>query len=212
MILKYYKISLGSNHICFSNIDTFLNYWSAFQSCWDLSWYCSWLSVRCSNPSKCCPFLWMLCYVEGHINKSLFLYVNNIGRYVEYMYRCTSRCAMLKNWSRQMYNLSCWLHWEYSEYMTPPPPPKKKIIDLIYNFHIVLSIRYGSRGICFTYGTGFGIKGLVAAGWTFRTSSAIRKATDSMLLEAGEKATCPISMPGKIHYLYRTCSTRVFSC
>ncbi|KAL1805880.1 hypothetical protein ACET3Z_028948 [Daucus carota] len=40
---------------------------------------------------------------------------------------------------------------------------------------------YGSWGICFTYGTWFGIKGLVAAGRSFATCSAIRKACAFLL-------------------------------
>ncbi|WOH12122.1 hypothetical protein DCAR_0831621 [Daucus carota subsp. sativus] len=40
---------------------------------------------------------------------------------------------------------------------------------------------YGSWGVCFTYGTWFGIKGLVAAGRSFATCSAIRKACAFLL-------------------------------
>ncbi|XP_051197839.1 cycloartenol synthase [Lolium perenne] len=40
---------------------------------------------------------------------------------------------------------------------------------------------YGSWGVCFTYGTWFGVKGLVAAGRTFSNSPAIRKACDFLM-------------------------------
>ncbi|KAL8149707.1 cycloartenol Synthase [Apium graveolens] len=40
---------------------------------------------------------------------------------------------------------------------------------------------YGSWAVCFTYGTWFGIKGLVAAGRNFATCSSIRKACDFLL-------------------------------
>ncbi|KAI3895175.1 hypothetical protein MKX03_025567 [Papaver bracteatum] len=40
---------------------------------------------------------------------------------------------------------------------------------------------YGSWGVCFTYGTWFGVKGLVAAGKTYKTCSAIRKACNFLL-------------------------------
>ncbi|KAJ4709164.1 Terpene cyclase/mutase family member [Melia azedarach] len=40
---------------------------------------------------------------------------------------------------------------------------------------------YGSWGVCFTYGTWFGIKGLVAAGKTYEDSISIRKACDFLL-------------------------------
>lgn len=41
--------------------------------------------------------------------------------------------------------------------------------------------RYGTWGICFTYGTLFAVKGLVAAGRTYDTSSSIRKACKFLL-------------------------------
>ncbi|XP_042494329.1 cycloartenol synthase isoform X1 [Macadamia integrifolia] len=40
---------------------------------------------------------------------------------------------------------------------------------------------YGSWAVCFTYGTWFGIKGLIAAGKTFENCSSIRKACDFLL-------------------------------
>jgi len=44
-----------------------------------------------------------------------------------------------------------------------------------------LQNRYGSWGICFTYGTWFGVKGLIAAGKSFSNSLSIRKACDFLL-------------------------------
>ncbi|KAM7275620.1 hypothetical protein ACFE04_017486 [Oxalis oulophora] len=40
---------------------------------------------------------------------------------------------------------------------------------------------YGSWAVCFTYGTWFGVKGLVAAGGTYNNSASIRKACDFLL-------------------------------
>jgi cycloartenol synthase len=40
---------------------------------------------------------------------------------------------------------------------------------------------YGSWAICFTYGTWFGIKGLVATGSTYETCSSLRKAVNFLL-------------------------------
>ncbi|CAH9148216.1 unnamed protein product [Cuscuta epithymum] len=40
---------------------------------------------------------------------------------------------------------------------------------------------YGSWGVCFTYGTWFGVLGLVAAGRNFSNSSSIRKACDFLM-------------------------------
>lgn len=42
-------------------------------------------------------------------------------------------------------------------------------------------IRYGSWGVCFTYAGWFGIKGLVAAGRTYKNCSSIHKACDYLL-------------------------------
>ncbi len=41
--------------------------------------------------------------------------------------------------------------------------------------------RYGSWGVCFTYGTWFGIEGLLAAGRSYETSASIRSACDFLL-------------------------------
>jgi len=41
--------------------------------------------------------------------------------------------------------------------------------------------RYGSWGICFTYGTWFGVKGLVSSGRSFSDCSNIRKASEFLL-------------------------------
>ncbi|KAM0891485.1 hypothetical protein ACQ4PT_026381 [Festuca glaucescens] len=50
-------------------------------------------------------------------------------------------------------------------------------------FYISLSIhnRYGSWGVCFTHGTWYAVRGLVAAGRTFKNCPAIRKACDFLL-------------------------------
>ncbi|KAL4205266.1 hypothetical protein AMTRI_Chr01g113710 [Amborella trichopoda] len=40
---------------------------------------------------------------------------------------------------------------------------------------------YGSWGVCFTYATWFGVKGLVSGGKTYQTSPSIRKACDFLL-------------------------------
>lgn len=55
----------------------------------------------------------------------------------------------------------------------------------IYSFQINNKMenasRYGSWGICFTYGTWFGIKGLIAAGKSYQDSLSIRKACEFLL-------------------------------
>uniref|UniRef100_A0A9I9E7E2 Terpene cyclase/mutase family member n=1 Tax=Cucumis melo TaxID=3656 RepID=A0A9I9E7E2_CUCME len=46
---------------------------------------------------------------------------------------------------------------------------------------VMIDYQYGSWGICYTYGTWFGIKGLVASGKTYANSESIRKATQYLL-------------------------------
>lgn len=47
--------------------------------------------------------------------------------------------------------------------------------------HVIVRHRYGSWGVCYTYGTWFGVKGLVAAGETYETNYSIRKACSFLL-------------------------------
>lgn len=58
-------------------------------------------------------------------------------------------------------------------------------IQVIHAYNTVVlylfSYRYGSWAVCFTYGTWFGVKGLIAAGRTFKNSPAIRKACDFLM-------------------------------
>lgn len=42
-------------------------------------------------------------------------------------------------------------------------------------------IRYGSWGVCYTYGTWFGITGLIAGGKTYENSPSVRKASEFLL-------------------------------
>lgn len=56
------------------------------------------------------------------------------------------------------------------------------VLLLECHYHLLFSLfRYGSWGVCFTYGLWFGVKGLVAAGRTYGTCSSIRKACDFLL-------------------------------
>ncbi|PWA40933.1 squalene cyclase [Artemisia annua] len=56
-----------------------------------------------------------------------------------------------------------------------------KAITFIENMQLPDGSWYGSWAICYTYGTWFGIKGLVAAGKTYETSDSIRKACAFLL-------------------------------
>lgn len=56
------------------------------------------------------------------------------------------------------------------------------VLLLECHYHLLfLRFRYGSWGVCFTYGLWFGVKGLVAAERTYGTCSSIRKACDFIL-------------------------------
>uniref|UniRef100_A0A803P5K5 Terpene cyclase/mutase family member n=1 Tax=Cannabis sativa TaxID=3483 RepID=A0A803P5K5_CANSA len=61
---------------------------------------------------------------------------------------------------------------------------------------------YGSWGVCFTYGTWFGIKGLVAAGKSYNNCSSIRKACDFLLskqVESGGWGESYLSCQDKVY-------------
>ncbi|WCJ34666.1 Cycloartenol synthase [Euphorbia peplus] len=62
---------------------------------------------------------------------------------------------------------------------------------------------YGSWGVCFTYGTWFGIKGLVAAGKNFNNCSSIRKACEFLLSKQ--------CISGGWGESYLSCQTKVYS-
>ncbi|GER29961.1 cycloartenol Synthase [Striga asiatica] len=62
---------------------------------------------------------------------------------------------------------------------------------------------YGSWAVCFTYGTWFGVKGLVAAGRTFNSCSAIPKACDFLL---SKQLPC-----GGWGESYLSCQNKVYS-
>ncbi|KAJ0984142.1 hypothetical protein J5N97_002498 [Dioscorea zingiberensis] len=57
----------------------------------------------------------------------------------------------------------------------------KKAIDYIEKNQNPDGSWYGSWGICFTYGTWFGVQGLIAGGKTYENSSCIRKSCDFLL-------------------------------
>ncbi|XP_050217053.1 cycloartenol synthase [Mercurialis annua] len=62
---------------------------------------------------------------------------------------------------------------------------------------------YGSWGVCFTYGTWFGIKGLVAGGKSFNNCSSIRKACEFLLSKQ-----CPSGGWGES---YLSCQQKVYT-
>lgn len=58
------------------------------------------------------------------------------------------------------------------------------LYDVIHSFNAhtyQLHNRFGTWGVCFTYGTLFAVQGLVAAGRTYENSSSIRKACSFLL-------------------------------
>ncbi|WJX39159.1 Cycloartenol synthase 2, variant 2 [Trifolium repens] len=56
-----------------------------------------------------------------------------------------------------------------------------KAADYIESIQLADGSWYGSWGICFTYGTWFGIKGLIAAGKRYKDSKIIRKECEFLL-------------------------------
>lgn len=59
----------------------------------------------------------------------------------------------------------------------------KKAARFIENSQQIDGSWYGTWGICFTYGTFFAVKGLLAAGRTYENSYSIKKACDFLLLK-----------------------------
>jgi hypothetical protein len=74
-----------------------------------------------------------------------------------------------------------------------------------YNLVSHLFNRFGTWGVCFTYGTLFAVKGLLAAGRTYENSSSVRKACRFLLSKqlrtGGWGETYPSSETEVIHYL-----------
>lgn len=65
------------------------------------------------------------------------------------------------------------------------------------------SLRYGSWGICYTYGTWFGVEGLLAGGRTYDKSSSIRKACQFLLskqLDSGGWGESYLSSKNKVQF------------
>ncbi|KAJ0089711.1 hypothetical protein Patl1_14041 [Pistacia atlantica] len=58
-----------------------------------------------------------------------------------------------------------------------------KAVKFIESIQLVDGSWYGSWGACFSYGTWFGIKGLVSSGKTYESSHCIRKACEFLLLK-----------------------------
>ncbi|KAI4376391.1 hypothetical protein MLD38_014160 [Melastoma candidum] len=56
-----------------------------------------------------------------------------------------------------------------------------KAADFIESIQLLDGSWYGSWGVCFTYGTWFGIQGLAASGRTYRSCHHIRKACDFLI-------------------------------
>lgn len=57
----------------------------------------------------------------------------------------------------------------------------KRAVSFIEKIQAADGSWYGSWGVCFTYGTWFGVKGLIAAGKSYDTCPSIRKACDYLL-------------------------------
>uniref|UniRef100_A0A7N0UH82 Terpene cyclase/mutase family member n=1 Tax=Kalanchoe fedtschenkoi TaxID=63787 RepID=A0A7N0UH82_KALFE len=77
-----------------------------------------------------------------------------------------------------------------------------KAADYIENIQLPDGSWYGSWGVCFTYATWYGIRGLIAAGRTYQNSSCIRKACNFLLskeLECGGWGESYLSCQNKVY-------------
>lgn len=78
----------------------------------------------------------------------------------------------------------------------------EKALNFIESIQLPDGSWYGSWGICYTYGTWFGIKGLVACGKSYRNSVSIRKACDFLLsqqLQSGGWGESYLSCQDKVY-------------
>ncbi|OWM86890.1 cycloartenol synthase-like isoform X1 [Punica granatum] len=77
-----------------------------------------------------------------------------------------------------------------------------KAISFIESIQLLDGSWYGSWGVCFTYGTWFGVKGLVAGGKTYENSSSIRRACNFLLskqLDSGGWGESYLSSHNKVY-------------
>ncbi|KAK9931606.1 hypothetical protein M0R45_018878 [Rubus argutus] len=77
-----------------------------------------------------------------------------------------------------------------------------KAVQFIESIQLPDGSWYGSWGVCYTYGTWFGIKGLVASGKTYQTSNSIQKACDFLLskqLDSGGWGESFLSCQNKVY-------------
>lgn len=78
----------------------------------------------------------------------------------------------------------------------------EKAINFIEGVQLADGSWYGSWGVCYTYGTWFGIKGLVAGGKTYQNNHSIRRACDFLLskqLDSGGWGESYLSSQDKVY-------------
>uniref|UniRef100_M8CLT5 Lanosterol synthase n=1 Tax=Aegilops tauschii TaxID=37682 RepID=M8CLT5_AEGTA len=77
-----------------------------------------------------------------------------------------------------------WQGCTYRRRVAPPPDPRATDLAKGESFEaywVGQATRFGTWGICFTYGTFFAVKGLVASGRTYENSFSISKACEFLL-------------------------------
>ncbi|XP_061990167.1 cycloartenol synthase-like isoform X1 [Rosa rugosa] len=77
-----------------------------------------------------------------------------------------------------------------------------KAVQFIESIQLPDGSWYGSWGVCYTYGTWFGIKGLMAGGKTYQTSNSIRRACHFLLskqLDSGGWGESFLSCQNKVY-------------
>ncbi|XP_024197669.1 cycloartenol synthase isoform X3 [Rosa chinensis] len=77
-----------------------------------------------------------------------------------------------------------------------------KAVQFIESIQLPDGSWYGSWGVCYTYGTWFGIKGLMASGKTYQTSNSIRRACHFLLskqLDSGGWGESFLSCQNKVY-------------
>ncbi|GLT66452.1 hypothetical protein SLA2020_388170 [Shorea laevis] len=99
----------------------------------------------------------------------------------------------------------CIIDYQYVECTTAAIENRnmhRKAINFIEGIQLADGSWYGSWGVCYTYGTWFGIKGLVAGGKTYQTHHSIRRACDFLLskqLDSGGWGESYLSSQDKVY-------------
>jgi cycloartenol synthase len=124
----------------------------------------------------------------GHRREEIDKCINKADGFIQSIQRSDGSWLVLK------------LYFEFCACLESPLKPRNWCTLSLISMSI--HNRYGSWGVCFTHGTWYAVRGLVAAGRTFKNCLAIRKACDFLLskeLPSGGWGESYLSCRDKVH-------------